>query len=186
MANPLLDRVAPDYLARRKQVIENVEKLSTFERLTAIVGEDLQALDAELIPKDWQDSPVSVCLRFAWADARERLPEVRGWAEATVPAVCQRCLEPCTLSLRAELKMLLLDSADAQSVDDALEVWGLTDGKLRPIDVIEEMLVMAMPIAAKHESVGDCKQQSVADEPIEVKDTVRPFADLKAQIEKSR
>ena len=82
--------------------------------------------------------------------------------------------------------MLLLDSADAQSIDDALDVWGLTDGKVRPLDVIEEMLVMALPMAAMHESAAECGMQPVPDETGRQADTVRPFADLRAQIDKSR
>lgn len=186
MANLLLDPVAPDYLARRNQVIESVEKLSTFERLADIVREDFDALAADRIPADWQQSPVTIRLQFGWADARERLPELRGVATARVPAVCQRCLEPCTLSLSADFRMLLLDSRNAQSVNDALDVWGVDENKLRPLDVVEEMLVMEMPMAAMHESLDDCIRlpDPVSDDRTD--DTVRPFADLKARIKQSR
>ncbi|MEQ8208145.1 MAG: DUF177 domain-containing protein, partial [Woeseia sp.] len=186
MANPLLDHVAPEYLARRTQVLEIVDKLSTFERLSEIVQADFVALGADRLPAGWQDTAVKVQLQFGWADARERLPEVRGSAETELPAVCQRCLEPCTLSLSTSFRMLLLNSKDSRSIDDALEVWGVEENKLRPLDVVEEMLVMAIPLAAMHTSDDNCIQLPGSEKAEEKPNTIRPFADLKAQIEKSR
>ncbi|MCB1845750.1 MAG: DUF177 domain-containing protein, partial [Halioglobus sp.] len=186
MANLLLEYAAPDYFARRNQVVEIIEKLLIFERLSGIVREDFEALAADRIPADWQQSPVAVSLQFGWADARERLPELHGAASATMPAVCQRCLEPCTISLSANFRVLLIDSKNARSVDDALDVWGIDENRLRPLDVVEEMLVMELPMAAMHESMDDCIRLPDTVSKERSSDTVRPFADLKARIEQSR
>lgn len=188
MANPLLERAAPGYLARRKQVIEIVDKISTFERLAAIIAEDLGALDAALRPADWQALPVNMRVSFGFADAREQLPLMQGSATAEVPAVCQRCLETCRVPLSVSLKLLLLAEKSTQAVgDDDYEVWELEEATLRPLDVIEEMLVMALPMAAMHADPADCgslagytRNEERAD------DTVRPFAGLKSRLDETR
>jgi len=188
MANPLLQRAAPEVLARRRQVIESVEKLSGFERLAEIVANDLEALDKGAESPDIRALPVSVRMEFAWADAQQRWPRVAGSASVTVPAVCQRCLELCEIEILANLDLLLLRARDARSADIALEVWELEQDALRPFDIVEEMLVMAMPLAAKHANIEECgvAPQAGDKSPCMEKDTIRPFAGLKKQIEQSR
>ena len=184
MANPLLVRAAPELLARQRQVIESVEKLSTFERLAAIVEKDLESQSAEQRPGDVRARQVRVDLGFDWADARERLPRVTGRLRARLPATCQRCLEACEIDLDVTVDLLLVASRDAQSIDDALEIWELEEDRLRPLDVAEELLIMAMPLAAAHADPRDCGTLAHygGDAP---RDTVRPFADLKGKLERS-
>lgn len=184
MANPLLLRVAPELLARRRQAIESVEKLSTFKRLAAIVDEDLAALPGTLRQPDFGARPVTVSLEFGWADAQETLPRVTGRVTTTLPATCQRCLEPCEIELSADIDLLFVASGDAGSVDDALEVWELDEERVVPLEVAEEMLVMALPFAATHGDPQDC---GLIAEPggENAGDTVRPFADLKSKLEQS-
>ncbi len=183
MANPLLVSAAPENLARRKQVIESVEKLSTFKRLEAIVAQDLAALASGDAPANWGKSPITVCIEFGWADAREHWPRVTGRAAAAVPAVCQRCLEVCTVELDVDIDLLLLKSSDTRSADEALEVWEMEQDQLRPIDVVEELLIMAMPLAAMHAQASECGVllgDAASGKGSEAGgDTNRPFAELK-------
>lgn len=185
MANPLLVRALPEHLAERGQAIEIVEDISFFPRLAAIVEADLEALPEDRIPPRWRESPVTIGLQFGWADARERLPELQGRLEARIDAVCQRCLEPCELSLRQEIRLLLVDGQTAGSSDEGYEIWELDDDMVRPLDVVEELLIMALPMAAMHVSLDTCGPlvTSTGGAPTE---TVRPFADLKARIDESK
>lgn len=64
-----------------------------------------------------------------------------------------------------------------------IEIWELEDETVRPVDIVEESLVMALPLAPMHESLelcGPLVKNLAEDEP----DVVRPFADLKSQMEK--
>ena len=116
MANPLLSRVAPDILARKAQAFEIVENLSTFERLAAVVAEDMARLDAGQVPAEWRKREVEVRLEFGWADARERLPRVTGSVATTVPLQCQRCLDCCDIRLEAALDLLLVASDETGAI----------------------------------------------------------------------
>jgi len=184
MANPLFAHLEPGLLARQRQAIELVEKLSTFGRLAAIVEADLEGRSGAGGADEFRARPVNVDIVFGWADAREELPKVSGRVWTALPMTCQRCLERCELELRADIDLLLLPASDARSAGDALEVWELDSDRLRPVDVIEEMLVMQMPLAAMHADPADCgKLAALRDEMSG--DTVRPFADLKRKMERS-
>lgn len=185
MGNPLLDRASPRDLAERGQVIEKQEKLELFPRLAQAVAADLETLPAERLPARWRQSPVAFRLVFGWADDRQRVPSLTGRVSAELPAVCQRCLEPLTLSLAQELKLLLTGPDAPVVAGDAFEAWEIDEPAIRPADIVDEVLVMAMPLAAMHADRGACGvlARRLAPEPgAGGSDAVRPFADLRTRM----
>jgi uncharacterized metal-binding protein YceD (DUF177 family) len=80
--------------------------------------------------------------------------------------------------------MLLLQSADATTTQDDYEIWEVEGDAVRPLDIVEEALIMAMPLSAVHPSGELCGPlaNTVTEED---KKTVRPFADLRSQMNKS-
>ncbi|HET6629413.1 MAG TPA: YceD family protein [Woeseiaceae bacterium] len=180
MVNPLLERAPPKAFAERGQIIEKQEKLELFPRLSEVVGDDLRRLDAP--PAGWRQSPVAIRLAFGWADTQRELPVLEGHVTAEVPAVCQRCLEPLALTLDTDLRLLF--SGPGRSADESLDyaVWELDEAVLRPLDVVDEALVMAMPLAAMHESEENCGRLAEQAKVEKEEAQVRPFADLKSQM----
>ncbi len=184
MANPLLDRVPPEELADRSQVFELKGKIHDFRRLIEIVEADLASVSAERRPREWQAAPVNIRLGFAWADSRREIPALEGEISTDIAAVCQRCLEPFDLPLKTTLKMLLLKSVDATTVQDEFEIWEVEGDEVRPLDIVEEALIMALPLSAVHQSRDLCGP--LADNVTgENKETVTPFADLRSRMNKS-
>ena len=184
MGNPLLDRASPRDLAERGQIIEKEEKLEIFPRLTEAVAADLEELTPERLPRRWRESPVVFRLAFGWADHRQRVPALTGRVAAELPAVCQRCLEPLTLSLAQEVKLLLTDSGSPVPAGDEFEAWELDEPVIRPADIVDEVLIMAMPLVVMHADRQDCgplAERLAPDRPV-AGDTVRPFADLRARL----
>jgi uncharacterized protein len=181
MGNPLLDRASPRDLAERGQIIEKKEKLELFPRLTEVVAADLETLPAERLPGRWRQSPVTFRLVFAWADDRHRVPSLTGWVSAEVPAVCQRCLEPLTLALAQDLKLLLTGPDAPVAIGDDFEAWEVDEPVIRPADIVDEVLIMAMPLAAMHpdrRACGALAGRLAQDRGASSDDPVRPFADL--------
>jgi uncharacterized metal-binding protein YceD (DUF177 family) len=181
MGNPLRDARSPSDLAACGQVIEIEENISSFERLAGIVEADLQALDPDKLPARWRNTSVTGRLSFGFQGAEGSVPALVGHAKVTVDAVCQRCLEPFVLPLSAELRWVF---AVGQPVDvdaDDFELWELDADVLRPLDVVDEALVMSFPLAAKHEGHESCSNTgTAAAAPVE---TITPFASLRAQME---
>ena len=180
MSNPLQDRRTPQDFAASGQVIEISEKIGNFEQLAEIVAAGLDGLEPDKLPRDWRDSPVDGQLRFGFVDAQDAVPALEGQVVATINAVCQRCLEPFQLSLALELRLLFGGEQSAEY--GGYEVWELQEDKLCPADLVEEALIMAMPFSAMHDFDAQCVKADAVEDRAEK--TVRPFADLKSQMDR--
>ena len=145
---------------------------------------DLETLAAADRPTHWREAPVTVSLRFGFADMAGTVPAVIGTVSVTLDVVCQRCLEPFQLPLELRLQHVLLPAGEpAPGVDDH-EVWELTGDEFRPQELVEEALIMALPLSAAHAEATLCGPlaQFVADERRSRRETVRPFADLREKL----
>ena len=180
MANPLRDRRTAAEWAAGGQVIDIAEKLSFFERLASVVAEDLAALEPAKMPSRWRNSLVTGSLGFGFLDERQRVPVVRCSVAVTVDAVCQRCLEAFRLPLDVEAELLLLAMEETAAGYEDHEVWELEENTLRPQDIVEELLIMALPFSAMHVDLTACRALSA--EADEQEDRTKPFAALRAQM----
>ncbi len=180
MGNALRDRRTPADLATAGQVIEIAEKIGTFRRLAAAVEHDLGALPAATLPSEWRDAAVTGRLSFGFADAHERLPMLEGRVSVTTDAVCQRCLEPFKLPVTAELRLLFPGEGGASAAAEGLEVWELDEPTLQPLDLVDEALIMAMPLAPMHADRALCKV--AAEGPVREAAPSRPFAGLRDEM----
>ena len=181
MGNLLRDRRKPEELAENSQLFEFTEKIGEFKRLEQIVGDDLEVLEAAKIPPGWRDAVVTGELRFGFADAQKTRPAVEGQVAATLQAVCQRCLQPMPLHLRVMVRLLFAE--ESAEGPEGYEVWETGEERLRPIDLVEELLIMELPFSAVHVDDAACKVAgTVVNE--RAGDMIRPFADLKTQMGK--
>jgi len=179
MANLMLEPVPPADLANIGQVIETKGKVEDFKRLVEIVAADISVLPEARVPQRWRRAPVDITLRFGWIEARPGIPALEGHVAATVVAICQRCLGPLALVLDTNMKLLLPQSGSAPAEYDGYEIWEFDENTVRPADIVEEALIMAMPLSALHESSNDCKALPDNDSADDSK-TVRPFEDLRS------
>jgi uncharacterized metal-binding protein YceD (DUF177 family) len=181
MGNPLLHRAPPEEFAARGQVIETTEKLGLFPRLAEMVSSDFRAHAPGALPAKWQRAQVTIRLAFGWADTEHEIPVLEGRVSAKVPAVCQRCLEPFGLKLDSEIRLLFGTPGEGADRTSEYELWELDEDTVRPLDILDENLVMLMPLAAMHEARADCGP--LARQVTGAGDTgIRPFADLKSQL----
>ena len=185
MGNPLRERRTAADWAANGQVIEIAEKLGDFEQLEAVVEADLAGLDAARMPTDWRSSAVTGRIAFGFADAQQLLPTASLHIAATVDAVCQRCLEPFQLPLEVEADLLLLELEQAVDGYDEFEVWELEEKLLQPLDMVEEMLVMALPFSAMHVDSASCRALATPTQ-APVDETTTPFAALREQMAKDK
>jgi len=183
MSNPLLARVLPAELADRNQVIDFKENIGDFERVAEVVETDLAAAAATDQPGNWRKTMVSGRLAFSWLDHERKLPVVRGRLETRLPAVCQRCLEVFRLPLDTVISVLFTSSA-VDEEQDGYDTWLLDEDGVRLQDVVEETLIMALPLAPAHAVQSDCgplARKIAADQP----EKAKPFADLRAQMDRA-
>ena len=100
----------------------------------------------------------------------------------TASLQCQRCMQAMELGLESTTNVaLILTEADAAEVPDELEPVLARDGRISAGELVEEELLLALPIVPLHEELSECAVPPaaplVADEgPEHV--TQRPFAGL--------
>lgn len=86
-----------------------------------------------------------------------------GWLQAAVEyrasleCICQRCLEPFVCEVADRVLLALADAAALPSeVPEGLEPCELDGGRLQPARLIEDEVIVAMPLAPKHARRADC------------------------------
>ena len=94
---------------------------------------------------------VDVDLQFDRGEDQQN--RVTGSASACFDVICQRCLEPMSLQLDTELNMLLVDSRE-HVIENSNGI--VCKGKMPVAELIEDDLLLAMPMFPKHQA-GDCK-----------------------------
>jgi len=94
----------------------------------------------------------------------------------SVPLVCQRCLKlmPWKIDGRALVALIAADS-QADRVPEHLEPMLAAGGKISLRDLLEEELLLALPIVAMHSDARGCEPAARADEDRAVQ---RPFERL--------
>ncbi len=185
MANPIFDRYLPKELAELGQGIEYKGKIGDLARLSAIIETELAAETEPGLSLKWRAAPVDIRLAFSWLDGQAGILAVEGRAAATITAICQRCLAVFEFDLLTPIRTILVSSSADSTAHAGLteyEVWDLEEDAVRPIDLVEELLVMAIPFAPVHESEDACAALAGSATTAEA-DTVRPFADLRTRME---
>ena len=95
---------------------------------------------------------------------------------------CQRCMRPMELPLRARTQVVLLASeAEANTVAAGIESVLASDGRISLSELVEEEVLLSLPIVPMHESDAKCQPLEAAGSaggtPADAA-TQRPFAQL--------
>ena len=181
MGDPLRDQRPPRDLAERHQVVEISDEIGSFERLAEVVRVDLSALESGKIPANWRKSKVSGVLKFGFTGDEGTIASLDVRLKANVPATCQRCLRAFDLPLTTSVALMFSGSDEVLAEQEGFEIWELADETVSPIDIADEVLVMAMPLSAMHEDSDDCIAIAASDVRQE---TTTPFANLREQMDK--
>jgi uncharacterized protein len=80
-----------------------------------------------------------------------------GSVRTTVRLVCQRCLQVMTWPIDAPLAIGIVESEGLfQRLPEALEPHLASSGEVMVADLIEDELLLALPLAATHDAPGEC------------------------------
>jgi uncharacterized protein len=77
--------------------------------------------------------------------------------DTTVELLCQRCLEPFAQPIKEHLELMLVEpGASSDSIPEGCEPVELDNGRLLPARLIEDELIVSIPLVPKHARVEDC------------------------------
>ena len=99
--------------------------------------------------------------------------------KAQIPLRCERCMGPLDWPVDAEATLALVTSlAAAEGAPAGLEPVLAAEGRVVLRDLVEEELLLALPLIARHERDADC-QGPAAEVAAGDEITQQPFAQLK-------
>ena len=147
----------------RNAVFSGVIPVTKMPRLSSLIIEN----DAE------------ITVQFEFATDRFQHPSIRGHYQVDLTAECQRCLEPMVYPVDQSFE-LLIDATDedieAFQVDSVYSV----DGYVDIHEVIEDELILDLPIILMHEDRGCNKYLQPETSESQVAERENPFAVLES------
>ena len=146
----MLDRPLPEYVDARKAFLEN-EEVSGF-----VASEKLVNMRDILVS---ENASVKAILKFLKDKTGRRI--ITGELTATIEVACQRCLEPLELIIEDDISLIVVDDDEsAQRLEKNYEGWVCTTHKLCLAELIEEQLILALPLVSVH-SDSSCSQHAL-------------------------
>lgn len=170
--HPLPVTIRPLKLARQQGKLKGYMPLQQLPTLMADCLDDSGRLEADL-----------------QLDMQGRWPVMTGTVKATVKMTCQRCLEAVDVPLQTRLALGFSQSEEALGeLPDALEPYLLEEEEIPLADVLEQELILALPIVAYHPACQQAEYQTVPETVVSEPEKPNPFKvleQLKGQVKKS-
>lgn len=92
---------------------------------------------------------------------------------------CQRCLRDFGFAMASESRVALVANANAsERVPAGLEPVLAAEGQVRVVDLVEEEVLLGLPLIARHADDAECNLDVAAPEPDEEPAAQTPFAGL--------
>lgn len=154
--------VDPYLQARRARHMQGSIAIAKFERLVETLQRD--------------DGEVEVDIEFSRGLGGK--PQFKLALNATLVAECQRCLGEVCYPINSERTMLVVnDEAALEKVPEEFEPVLVEEDKLSLMSIIEDELLLSLPIMVKHD---DCQMAIAVDDndDEELEERVNPFAIL--------
>jgi len=170
------DLVNAKELAARAALLERHVELDQLARVTAAGGLEGTRIDAHV--------------RFGTFDRRST---VHVNIEGVVVMECQRCLQPCECPVEESANLMLVP-LDTDVVPDDYEPLLGSAEQMSLAEVIEEQVLLAMPLVPVHADAARCAVLAGTEQPPPVaavksatqaaEDKQMPFANLREMLEK--
>jgi uncharacterized protein len=146
------------------------------------------------IPAEWTGTPAVIAARLRFLrEQGQAMAEVA--VQGELAGTCQRCMQALRLPLQSASRVALVASEDeAGRLPAEYETFLAAEGRCELAALVAEEVLLSLPIVPRHAPGSPCELaadegQVAAGEPGEagpVADTQRPFADLRALMERGK
>jgi len=119
-------------------------------RLALPLGNLARLKDVLLDPPGQIDVTLEICHRD------DGLVVVEGRLDGQVRVACQRCLEPVQIPVERDIRLALAGSETGARAADGFESWSLEDGPMTIRALLEDELLLALPLVPVHEDPEAC------------------------------
>jgi uncharacterized protein len=149
MSDGLPQRIDPYRLAEQRRELRGTMSLADMRRIAPLLSSAAGEVQVEM--------------RFG-IDER-RVHYVRGHVSAALEMTCQRCLGRIGVPVEADFALGVVRSeAEGERLGEEYEALVAAQGPLALADVVEDELILALPVVALHET--ECAPQAEAPAPV--------------------
>ena len=168
MSNDLPLRFDPVLYARRGRQIAG-----------DILVHDLPRI-MEIAPNS--ESNFHVTMTFSMSSLQ--FPMVKGTIEGEIVQLCQRCMSDATVAIHSEFQLILVSPDLVEDAsEEGHEIFEYSGQSITMATLIEDEVILSMPIVAKHAELKDCdttvKQLMHEFDEVPTDEKENPFAKLK-------
>ncbi len=161
MSPELPQYLEPARLADQAESLEGTLGIDTMPRLLALVC----------------NRQASIVFRLSFGRNEAGVIVIDGGFSTDIVLRCQRCLEPLPVHLEKTIRIgWVANRQEADALPADLEPLQIEDGRITPGDLIEEEVLLGLPISPVHDP-AECSATEVLQEMKETKES--PFAVLK-------
>ena len=157
-------------LRRRYQIQKEVTRGGEFQGKIEI--SDLARLSEFLL----SDS-TEIAVEFNFYQSEYDIPAVEGRIKTRLTVECQRCLKAMEIPLDMEFK-LLINASDDLIADTHLDSVDCEEGKLDIFEVVEDELILELPLVTMHDDMTCNKFWPAQEESSELVTEENPFSVL--------
>lgn len=155
-------------------LINNIEIAKSQTPLSGEMAVDDCSRLTEVV-NNGNQSQLKIHYSLVGGEAKFHLPSMHLTVEASLPLICQRCLEPMQLDLSLAYDYVVSESEPEEIEGDDNVDWVETSREMDVNELIEDELLIALPLAPTHEQ--KCKPLK-----LESGEKHNPFAALKGLV----
>jgi len=160
------------------QIIKGEYKVDNFEKIVRLIQKDhLNAIDLK-DSEDWIKEKVRINLKQEIANLNSDEKKVSGNIKIKIYLTCQNCLDVIESDLNIPVSIILCK--ESKKNIKGSEMWEIYEEKIKLKDLIEELIIISLPLYFKHESSKDCIDYDYKLDNESAK--TLPFANLKNQL----
>ena len=152
--------------------------IDNFEKIVHLIQKDhLNARDLK-DSRDWLKEKVRIDLKQEIADLNSEEKKISGSVKTKLYLTCQNCL--CIVESDLKIPVSIILCKKSKKGIKGYEIWEIYEEKIKLNDLIEELIIISLPLYFKHERSEDCIAYDYELESDRTK--TLPFANLKNQL----
>ena len=164
-----------DKLRKRYQVQREVSQKGSFAGEISL--SELERLGELLHPERPSGETGSVFVEFEFIRSEFDKAMIAGHLHTRLDLECQRCLKPLELPVELDFR-LMIDASDDMLRHSSMDTLYSDDGFIDIVEVIEDELLLAVPLVVMHENTACNENWQASEPPLEPAAKENPFAVL--------
>lgn len=157
---------------------KQIDPIRLIQQSVVLKGE-IDFKDMPRLQSSLNDKQGKATFEWQFFQDDDKRPLIQGNIKATVGLICQRCLKPVAWVINQNVGLMIITQQHTEDdLPDGYEALELEHNPIQLISLVEDELILALPIIATHDVCPDNQYQQ-AESWDEFRDEHNPFSVLK-------